>query len=645
MRLKYIEFSGKHPKGYKDGKPEHPQRRYFPQPEPAWDSYGAKYPEGFLKLDIDDYDHKTDVLTDPIHGKPRSEAVLNMLQAAAVSFFGVRTQHGVHLFFRVPEGMRRKTVQNWVSAVGVVAEWKFPESDDHMRLKDKGTMLETFGAADLNAADVLPAFLFPVQKNRNKPFNMEFPEHDRTNPLSGYAFHLVEQKGFTAEQAKQTVRLMNEYAFEKPIPEKTLNSEILNDRTLKKLKEKEADRQKRIVSIDVFNMFLKETGISVRYNELLNVVEYGNLPANYDELHDLQNNMPIKITDEFRKYTKRATAGKQTVTDFISYIADVNSYNPVRDYLTGGAWDGKDRFPDVFAVLGVTDPFQQTLVRKWFFQAAAMPFNDLNRPFQAEGVLILQGHEGIGKSRFFQMITPEPLLFTSLDRDLNTNNKDTLIQMLSVWIAEIGEIDRTFRANKSDVKNFITARTDNIRKPYKPEPATKARTTVYCGTTNAAEFLTMDSGERRWWIVPVEHIDQKRMKQFISGSNLNQFWYQCRAAWLADPDCFRLNSNEQRTLHAVNQGFTEMLPAQQELMNWMNFDADPEQWQWMTATDVNGGGYGLSGFTAQQVGRALSAIHSFDARIQFRKRHGLSQYLIPPAINAADVLKKNGFSE
>lgn len=641
MQLKYIEFSGKHPKGYSDGKPEHPQRRYYAEPDPAWNSYGAKYPEGFLKLDIDDYDHKTDVLTDPIHGKPRSEAVVKMLEAAAVSFFGIRTQHGVHLFFRVPEGMNRKSVQNWVSAVGIVAEWKFPESDDHMRLKDKGKLLEVFGVSDLDEADVLPAFLLPVQKNRNKPFSMEFPEHDRTNALGGFLFYLVEQKGFTAEAAVQAVQNMNDYVFEQPIPERTLQAEILNDKTLKKLKELEADRKKKTVSIDVFRMFLKENGVSVRYNELLNVVEYGNLPASYDEVHDLQNNMPTKLLDEFERYTKKAAIRKQKVTDFISYIADVNSYNPVRDYLTGGAWDGKDRFPDIFAILGVTDPFQQTLVRKWFFQAAAMPFNDLNRPFQAEGVLILQGDEGIGKTRFFEMVTPEPLWFASLDKDLNTNNKDTLIRILSVWIAEIGEIDRTFRANRSDVKSFITARSDSIRKPYKPEPTTKARTTVYCGTTNADEFLTADSGERRWWVVQVKFIDHNRMKRFSSSENLKQFWYQCRAAWVSDPDCFRLNSGEQQMLQAMNQGFTEMIPAQQELMNWLNFDADPEQWQWMTATEVNGGGYGLSGFTAQQVGRALSAIHSFDARIQFRKRHGLSQYLIPPAKTAADFMNKS----
>ena len=44
---------------------------------------------------------------------------------------------------------------------------------------------------------------------------------------------------------------------------------------------------------------------------------------------------------------------------------------------------------------------------------------------------------------------------------------------------------------------------DSIRKPYAREPVTKARTTVFCGTTNKAEFLNDDTGFRRWWVIPV----------------------------------------------------------------------------------------------------------------------------------------------
>ena len=106
MLKQYIEFNGKHPRGLKD------DRRYSDEINPAWVSYGCSYSDDFLKLDIDDCDHKTGQLEELIHGKPRSEAVLKLLDNLGIRYNGIRTENGVHLFFRVPSQMNRKTVQN-----------------------------------------------------------------------------------------------------------------------------------------------------------------------------------------------------------------------------------------------------------------------------------------------------------------------------------------------------------------------------------------------------------------------------------------------------------------------------------------------------------------------------------------------------
>ena len=79
-----------------------------------------------------------------------------------------------------------------------------------------------------------------------------------------------------------------------------------------------------------------------------------------------------------------------------------------------------------------------------FINLLHLPFNTLKSPIQPEGVLIPQGNEGIGKTRFFRRMSVEPTWFTSLDKPMTTKNKDTLIEALSSWITEIGEIDQTF---------------------------------------------------------------------------------------------------------------------------------------------------------------------------------------------------------
>lgn len=627
MKWDYIEFNGKHPKATKGN------RVYSDSADPSWVDYGVRYPEGYLKIDIDDRDHKTGALEEPIKGKPRSSAVIELLQNLGVRFIGIQTDHGVHLIFKAPDPERlvRKNKQNWISLINVKMEWKFPESDDHIPLQVNG--IERKIICNPSDVDPLPFYLYPLQKNRERPFQMDFPEGNRTNQLGGYIFHLIEKYGLSAEDAFEVVRLMNRYIFNRAIPDDLLQSQILNGSTLQKAESLQKAARNKEISPEVFSRFLMERGCSVRYNKLLNIIEYdginGELPEDLKR-DDPQNATPIQLQHEFRKYTKKA-ATKQQVIDLIVLEADKHSYNPVQNYLKELVWDQHSRFPEVFQILGVTDPFEEVLIKKWFFQTAAMAFNNMSTPFQAEGVLILQGAEGIGKTRFFQQLVPDPNWFSSLDKELTTKNKDILIQMLSVWIGEIGEIDRTFKANKSDIKNFITNRDDRIRKPYRPEPVTKARTTSFCGTTNKSTFLTDDSGSRRWWVIEIHK--KIKMDFFSDPAELHQLWAECYAAYSTDPTCFRLNDDEIQTLESRNKAMTEMLPAEEELRNRLNFDAPVTEWNWVIPSALKDlTGYDVQKYSAKEIGAALRVIMKDFPEMRFRRGRNGNQFFLPPAV-------------
>lgn len=230
MNAQYIEFNGKHPAVKKE------DREYFDAPNKYWVSYGCSYDNGLLKVDIDDYSHKTNELEEPIHGKPRSEAVVAMLDSLGIRYNGIKTEHGKQLFFRKPIWLEEKNKINWYTPIGVKCEWKFPASDDHIPLKINGVERAFFrGSIDNTDVDELPYFLYPLQKYKAKSFDLTFTEGDRTQKLGAYLFHLVQNK-YSAEQAYEIVRLMNSYVFETPIPEDRLEAEILNDATLDKLK-------------------------------------------------------------------------------------------------------------------------------------------------------------------------------------------------------------------------------------------------------------------------------------------------------------------------------------------------------------------------------------------------------------------------
>lgn len=236
MNPKFIEFTNKHTKAKKEN------RVYQSEPSSKWVSYGCSYDDAFLKLDIDDYD-KSGKLEEPINGKPRSDVVVALLEEQSVKFNGIKTEKGKHLFFRVPDRINKKTVPPWYSVLGIKCEWKFPASDDHIPLVINGVERQFFKGSITNTdVDELPFYLFPLQKSKNRPFDLSISSGNRTNSFGAYLFHLI-NKGFTADEAAQIVRLMNAYVLEEPISDSELNATTLNDSTIAKLKDRQREKE------------------------------------------------------------------------------------------------------------------------------------------------------------------------------------------------------------------------------------------------------------------------------------------------------------------------------------------------------------------------------------------------------------------
>ena len=533
---------------------------------------------------------------------------------------------------KIPQGFRIPSNRlNWYCALGIKIEVHVTKVFEPVVVNG---VRRTFIKGDFESdIDELAPSLFPIQKSKEKPFSMQFETGDRNNHFSEYAFHLA-KSGVNAEGVKEVIEAINEYIVEEPLHSSEIET-ILRPETMEKLEEIETVNNNGAVSPEVFKAFLQKTGLKMRYNELLNVVEYDNIPDSYREITDIQNVVPIQIQYDFRKFTKKQNITKHQVIDLIVLEADIHAYNPVKEYLSSVPWDGNDRFPDIFKVLGVRDRLEQSLIQKWFFQTAGMAFNTMEKPFQAEGVLVLQGAEGIGKTRFFQRMAVNPLWFSSLDKELTTKNKDVLIQMLSVWIAEVGEIDRTFKANKSDIKSFITSRDDRIRKPYRIEPITKARTTSFCGTTNKNVFLNDDTGSRRWWVVHVAN--RINLNGFLDGDNLQQFWSQCYSEFRNNPNCFRLTDSEMDDLKKRNKEATEMLPSEEELRNRFDFEAPVEQWHWSIASALATiPSYAVSKYTDSEIRKALYRIAEDDSRIRMKRGSQGNSFFVPPPKSNVD---------
>lgn len=237
----------KHPKGKEE------TWVYYPSDEniPNWTGDEcARLMHGFVKVDIDDYDKKTGSPINFIKGERRSDVIRHMLDNSGIKYNLLLTERGKHFYFKLPENLIDAKKINWYSTAGIEVEYHPGEgtSKTHIPYKVNGIM-RTWEVGSLTNIDIdyLPVWLYPLQKSKDKPFSLSFPNGDRTQQLGAYLFHLV-NKGFTAEQAFEIVQMMNSYVFESPIDVRTLEAEILNDSTLAKLQNSQKEKSDKNIS-------------------------------------------------------------------------------------------------------------------------------------------------------------------------------------------------------------------------------------------------------------------------------------------------------------------------------------------------------------------------------------------------------------
>lgn len=254
----------------------------------------------------------------------------------------------------------------------------------------------------------------------------------------------------------------------------------------------------------------------------------------------------------------------------VEAIADRHAYNPVEDWIRSRNWDGVDRLPDFYATLGVREGYpedlKRTLMRKWLLSgvaAALMPTG-----FKCRGVLTLQGAQGIGKTSWGKRLISDPLLADSViktDHHLDGGNKDSLITAVTHFIVEIGELDSSFRRDVSRLKGFLTADTDKVRRPYARTESEYPRRTIFYATVNDPTFLVDDSGNSRWWTIPVVTIDYDHdidMQQLFAEMARE---FEAGAEWWLAPE-------EERALESQNEAHKTVSVVRDKVLALIDLD-------------------------------------------------------------------------
>ncbi|MCR5653756.1 MAG: virulence-associated E family protein [Ruminococcus sp.] len=316
--------------------------------------------------------------------------------------------------------------------------------------------------------------------------------------------------------------------------------------------------------------------------------------------------------------------GTKLIEQYIFNIADANRYNPIHEMLEAHENDDEGNHAVLCAMLGIYDEFDMLLVKKWFIQAVALAYNSPEKPVSSEGVLVLQGEQGCGKTSFFRRMALKPEWFTE-GAVIDVRNKDSVISALSTWICELGEIDCTLKREQSALKAFITRPLDRIRFPYAPAESEMARTTSLCGTVNPDKFLNDLTGARRYWVVSVDSVAKKSLFEF-SDEQIMDMWGYYYHEYRGNPEGFRLSEDERKTLERRNRVHNCELKFEAEVKELFDFDLEVDYWTKVTPAKL---ARFLGGVSAVQVGKILSKLSQDDERVEVSNSHNRKYYTVP----------------
>ena len=206
----------------------------------------------------------------------------------------------------------------------------------------------------------------------------------------------------------------------------------------------------------------------------------------------------------------------------------VKEYHPLKECLDGlPPWDGETDYIDRLAAMvhvkeSPHSPLQQDksrerndlsetpvrfadILKRWMVSMIAAA---LNETVVNQVILTLIGRQGSYKTSFMQHILP-PVLSEYYTTKSNSSRmtKDDLFTMTENLVINLEEIDTMPPSELNQLKAMVTQRYVDERRAYGRNKVHLPHVASFVATGNNLQFLTDDTGNRRWLPFEVEDID------------------------------------------------------------------------------------------------------------------------------------------
>lgn len=244
----------------------------------------------------------------------------------------------------------------------------------------------------------------------------------------------------------------------------------------------------------------------VRQNDFTHLIErvkptpWGHPAGEWNEEDDLM------LGEYLLRNYRLSIKATSTLRNGVLMAARSAKYNPVLELIHAQKWDGIPRLEHWLTDVYEIDERPYTrLIGKCFIMG--MVKRALQPGCKFDYMLIIKGEQGLKKSTAFRQLAYP--FFT--DNAIRMGDKDSLMAMQLVWIAESAELESLNKSETTQIKQFLSAQEDMFRPPYGSQLIRAKRHAVNVGTTNADEFLKDVTGDRRFWPLEVKVVNEEAL--------------------------------------------------------------------------------------------------------------------------------------
>ena len=319
-----------------------------------------------------------------------------------------------------------------------------------------------------------------------------------------------------------------------------------------------------------------------RYNKVTNLVEVqtlkgGKITEDYKPLDDRFRNLIL-----MRMKKEDLDFSVPRFREFVENDDISIPYNILDEYfLNLPEWSGEIDYIGELAKTVKTDDdeFFYDVLKRYLVGVVDCLLNNRSNDI----CLILQGDQGLGKTKWMKKLMPEDMLDDFFhESPIDTKNKEHDEYLSTKWFIVLDELE-AMRSNEINaLKAFVTKTQISHRKVHGHRNTRFPRRASFLGNVNDPEFLSDTTGNRRWLAFAAFFIDYEH--------NIDIDKVYAQALHLHQSGTFRhwFNKTEIKELNERNEQFRIKSKEEELLVQNFDFpDGENGHGEWMSSTDVS----------------------------------------------------------